>query len=121
MASARSLGMRDGRIPCINPNCRRTAPAEKYEPGEEIICRTCFKTLPKSVADRYKALNRRERRLLRLVEKRIAKDSITHARVIALQSAIERRRWENWQAMRAFFRPVDKPQGLDAFLEEVGL
>lgn len=109
------------RIPCINPRCRRTAPAEKYEPGEEIICRGCFKLLPKSVADRYKALNKRERRVLRQVERRIAKGEITADKVRVLEAAFSRLRYENWQAMRAFFRPVDKPEGLDAFLEEVGL
>lgn len=110
------------RIPCINPRCRRTAPAEKYEPGEEIICRTCFKLLPAAVAARYRALHKRERRLLRLVEKAITRGKIGEPRVLRLQGTIQGLRLKNWQAMRAYFQePGDKPVGLDAFLEEMGL
>ena len=34
-----------GRIPCINPRCRRTADAAKFD-CEEIICGKCFRSLP---------------------------------------------------------------------------
>jgi len=38
-----------GRIPCINQRCKRTAPADKYRPGTEIICGKCFKALPAEI------------------------------------------------------------------------
>lgn len=109
------------RIPCINPRCRRTAPASRYEPGEEIICRPCFRLLPKSVADRYRTLNKRERRLLRLIDKRLKAGTISADFIDDLQNRFEARRTENWLAMRAFFRPADRPEGIDAFLEEFRL
>lgn len=107
------------RIPCINPRCRRTAAASKYEPGEEIICRTCFRLLPRSVADRYRALRRRERRLLRLIDKRIRARSISLDLVDDLQRRQEAANAANWQRMVEFFRPVERPAGIEAFLEEM--
>lgn len=109
------------RIPCINPQCRRTARADKYEPGEQIICRLCFRKLPKSIADRYRQLKRRERRLLRLIDKRLKAGTISSDFIDGLQDRHEAQRTENWMRMRAFFRPVERPAGIETFLEEMRL
>lgn len=109
-----------GRIPCINPSCRRTAPADKYEPGEEIICRTCWRLLPKHLADRWKRFGRRERRLIRLIDRRLARHDITVDRINGMAVRMDARRVEIWGAIRAYFRSPERPAGLDAFLEEAG-
>lgn len=108
------------RIPCINPRCRRTAPVEKFA-GEEIVCAKCWKLLPRALTDRHKALNKRERRMLRLVERRIAKGAITAGQVYEAEASIARQRMANWQNIRACFLAPDKPDGLDAFLDEIGM
>ena len=109
------------RIACVNPRCHRTAPADKHEPDTEIVCRSCWKLIPKALTDRYKALNRRERRLLGKVERRIDERSITLERVLHLQNSIESCRMRNWTQIRSYFRAPPAPEGLDNFLSEMGL
>lgn len=110
-----------GRIPCINPNCRRTAPADKCEPGSEIVCHKCWKLLPKAITNRYRTLHRRERKLLKLIEKSIGKRSIGTVRYARLKGMIEELRWKNWQEIRAYLVRPEKPIGLEGFLEEMGM
>ncbi len=112
--------MTGDRIPCLNPRCRRTAPAGKYEPGEEIVCGRCWKLLPKRVTDTYKALNRHERRLLRLVERRVARRTITREKIDEIRRRMEARKARNWAEIRSYFLRPEKPVGLDNFLKEVG-
>lgn len=107
------------RIPCLNPPCRRTAPADKYEPGDEIVCGKCWKLLPPRLTARYKALKRRDRRLDRLALKgRHQSRGPQWERVTSLFTAAQGR---NWAAIRACFLQPEKPVGLEAFLDEVGL
>ena len=47
-----------GRIPCLVPHCRRTAPASKYPPGTVIIC-----------GKHWRMVDRRARRLKTLSER----------------------------------------------------
>jgi len=109
------------RIPCINPSCRRTAPADSYEPGEEIICRGCWRLLPPDLAARWKRFNRRERRLIRRIERRVARNEIPAGRVRVIGVRMEARRAVIWSEICAAFRSPEKPVGLDAFLRETGL
>jgi hypothetical protein len=108
------------RFPCINLSCRRTARAE-YEPGEEIICRNCWRKLPERLRADYQRLNRRERRMLRLVERRVQARTIPLARIIQLQQRMEARRLKLWEAIRLYFNEPAAPVGLETFLKEVGL
>lgn len=103
--------MADGRIPCIRPACRRTAPLEKYGPGVDIVCGKCWKTfVPPRMKHRHKLLNAK----LRGANRKRAPD-------MALVCRIEDLHCMNWRAIRrALIGPV-KPAGLDAFLEETGL
>lgn len=107
------------RTPCINPACRRTAPRKPDE--TEIICGKCFRALPQALRQRYRALGRREKCLLRLAERRIARGAIDGARIRVIAGLIERGRLQNWQAIRSYYTSSSKPAGLDGFLREVGL
>ena len=49
---------------------KRTAPADEFG-DSEIICAKCWKLLPQPVRSRFKQLRRREKRLLRLIDRRV--------------------------------------------------
>lgn len=110
----------DARIPCINPRCRRTAPSDKYGPDTEIICGKCFRTLPEAV--RYE--HRRYWRELRKWDRRITRtgDELKIARMRKIRdrfSQMIKRHWD--REIKPHFLAPDKPEGIAAFLEEVGL
>lgn len=120
--------MTEARTPCLNPSCRRTFKQEHE--GETIVCRKCWMLLPMAVRNRYKQLRRR----MRLIEKLEAK-GVQHRRrgrkhgspnVGAPQFFTMRmkfdRSWERlWDGIHSFYLAPEKPEGLDAFLEEIGL
>jgi hypothetical protein len=109
-----------GRLPCVNPRCRRTAPASQF--GEcDIICRACWKLLPQRLRDRYAQLRRREKRLSKLVEKRVMRGNIAADVIERIEHRITDQEAENWQLMRDYFRTSEKPLGLEGFLQEMGL
>ena len=118
-----------GRIPCVNPRCRRTGDAAKFEGHDRIICNGCFKALPDSVRRRYKALRRRERHVAKLFawERRKAPAAPTDGvpvysqRMWRVERMLDAQASANYAAIWNFFHPIEKPAGLDAFLEEVGL
>jgi len=107
------------RIPCLNPRCRRTAPSARHPDCTEIVCGKCWRLLPKAMRARYAALNRRNRRLDRLALKpRYGNRGPQWARLVGLMDAAQRR---NWRAIRAFFLAPALPEGLETFLEEMGM
>lgn len=107
------------RLRCINPACRRTAPADGKH--DSICCRKCWRLLPVELTNRYRQLKSRNRRLMRHVDRRIAQGSISRATIdrvgFMVCAAMER----NWDAIRAYFVRPEKPVGLEGFLQEVGL
>lgn len=110
-----------GRIPCINPNCRRTADAAKFAAGEEIICGKCWKALPKRLTARYRALRNRSRQIDRIIRKRRARGEI-HNRAYALHLRLDRLCEANGRLIKAYFtNPAAEPAGLENFLKETGL
>lgn len=109
--------MTEARVPCIGKGCGRTAPAAKYEPGTEVICRYCWKRVPPHLKRRFKALKRRGRVLDRLARNG-TKES---ARFERAYEALDRQVCRNWDEIKASFSEASKPVGLDAFLEEQGL
>lgn len=113
--------IRPGRIPCINLRCRRTAPADRYESDTEIICGKCFRFLPPSLRRIYRTLTRRETRVLRRIERRVAGGTITADGVNRIETAFRRRRETLWCSIRNAVNPADRPAGLDSILEELGL
>ncbi len=107
------------RIPCINRRCRRTGNPDKMPDTKEIICGKCWKMLPKARRDRHKQLWRRERKLNRLAEKHAG------TRKIIKIGRMQRRNREaflrEYDAVFRFFNAPERPEGLESFLEEVGL
>lgn len=104
------------RIPCINPACRRTAPAEKYEPGTiDVICPKCWRLLPPALTNHYRDLARRQRQMARLARK-----PDRAAQALRLLAMVEAAQGRNWQAIRQQFAAPVRPVGLDAFLDEAG-
>ena len=106
------------RIPCINPRCRRTF---KREHGSsETVCGKCFRGLPAEVRSEH----RRYWREIRKWNRRIARtsDEIRIRRMRAIRdrfSFLLNRHWET--EIKRRLTATEKPEGIDAFLEEVGL
>lgn len=107
------------RIPCINPRCRRTASRTEFPDSVEIICGRCFRSLPASLRRRHKAYWTLVRKLRRLSRR---KDMVERTGQLARIGEMNDRLGNKlWRAIAAYFVPIDKPKGLDAFLEEIGL
>lgn len=108
------------RIPCINPTCRRTDDASKFAPGEEIVCSKCWKLLPKALTSRYRSIRRRGKAMVRRAEKRMAKGEPA-SNFDAVFDRVDRHYEANWSAIRSYFLNPPAPEGLENFLNEVGL
>lgn len=107
------------RIPCLNPRCRRTAPAENYRPGTQIVCGKCWRTLPQAWRREYVALRRRSRRMQRLIDRRVAAGNI-HAEAIDRLWYLFAHRWNAlWHRIRNHFGAPTFD--LESFLRELGL
>lgn len=113
--------MTGDRICCVNPRCARTAPSDKHGDSTDIICRRCFKRLPKVMADRFRTLKRRDSRLCRLIDKRFAAGTMPQYRINMLGGLIDGEVQKNWAAITAYFRDPEKPEGLENFLADIGL
>jgi hypothetical protein len=106
------------RTPCINPRCRRTFKAD--DGGSEVICGKCFRTLPAEVRNEH----RRYWREIRKWDRRITRtaDELKIARMREIRDRLAWRLSLHWdREIKARMLAPDKPEGLDAFLEEVGL
>ena len=110
-----------GRIPCINPRCRRTAPADKYGDDEEIICRTCFGSLPIELRRRHRKVASDNRRMLKLINRRISRGTLPRHVFDRLRRNMEQRFETVWSDIRRRFVAPAVPIGLEGFLQEVGL
>ena len=108
----------NGRIPCINPTCRRTAAAEKYAEGEEIVCSKCWKLLPKALTARYRQVRRRWRSVDRLVKKRQTRSVPFRFDPYDL---LDRQAAANWAEIHSYFTTPPAPAGLENFMKENGL
>lgn len=109
-----------GRLPCVNPACRRTACAEQF--GDvDIICAKCWRVLPLPLRTRYQQLARRQKRLLKLIERRVMRGDIAPETIERIEHRLTDHLAENWQLMRDYFRTSKKPLGLEGFLQEMGL
>ncbi len=107
-----------GRTPCINPRCSRTEPSDKF-PGE-MICGKCFRCLPVEA----RAEHRGRWREIRKWRKRITRTS-DEFKIAKMQSILARLEWRlglHWdREIKPRMLAPEKPEGLDAFMEEVGL
>jgi hypothetical protein len=117
--TASTRQVRDDRIRCINPRCRITAPADGR--STEIICGRCWRSLPRQVRDTHNAIERRRRRVERLIARIQARgDDDPNLSQQALSHA-EARVWASWREIRLRFEAPAMPDGLEAFLEDMGL
>jgi hypothetical protein len=108
--------MTSGRIPCINPRCRRTFKDE----GTEVVCGKCFRTLPEALRVEFRRCWREHRNWERRAVR--TSDEIEAQRKRAVSERFGRlihRLWED--QIKPFFTAPEKPAGLDVFLEEMGL
>jgi trehalose/maltose hydrolase-like predicted phosphorylase len=79
--------------------------------------------MPKRLTNRYKQLRKRRKRLDRLINKalRQSKAQIPHSRWVTLRDT-SNRQWEQlWSEITASLQHPDKPDGLESFLEEMGM
>jgi len=110
--------MRDGRTPCINPRCKRTGPADEF-PGE-MICGKCFRTLPEAVRKEHRGYWRE----IRKWERRIARtgDELKITKMHSIRNRLEWRLGLHWdREIKPRMLEPEMPEGLDAFLEEIGI
>ena len=119
------------RIHCLNPACRRTAAADRFDgatsitcandSASSIVCAKCWKIVPAELRDRHRELRARDRKIARAVMKRAAKGLITNARVQYLWFLLEGRSVSNWHAIAIYFQQSPSPAGLEEFMKEAGL
>ncbi|RWM29460.1 hypothetical protein [Mesorhizobium sp.] len=107
------------RIPCINPRCRRTAAQEKFPNSKEIICGKCFRALPLAFRQEHRRcwreINKWEKRILR------TGDPLKAQRMRGICNGWTDRLNARWDEMRQSIANPDKSEGLETFLEEIGL
>lgn len=111
-----------GRILCLNPRCRRTAP--RNDPADvdaKIVCGKCWRLLPPELRAEWKRFVTHEQRMRRRVERRIAQDSIRRETVEHIDRLLYARHDRIWQRIESYFTAPPAPIGLDGFLKEVGL
>jgi len=109
------------RIACLNPRCGRTAPADKYPMSVEVICGKCFRGLPTAIRERHRRHERRYRKAQRAYQRRSSKNMLPPSVEDRFGLTADAVLNASWERMRRYFQEPDKPEGLEAFLEEVGL
>jgi hypothetical protein len=109
------------RLPCLNPRCGRSFKKRQPDEDHDVVCGKCWRLLPVRLTRRHKALRARSRRIGRLARRKRTGIYNTPRQLWRIGLKLDRLWNRNWDEIRAFFRPVDKPEGIDAFLEEVGL
>lgn len=105
------------RIPCINPNCRRTASREKYPGATNIICGKCWRAIPDQMRKRWKQLKSRWKKISRAMRKR-STDQATWNRIVDQVDGA----WDRLNTdIVHYFTASEKPIGIEDFLKENGL
>lgn len=108
-----------GRIPCINPTCKRTASVEKHPDSDEIICGKCFKALPAELRAEHqrcwREMNKWRRRITR------TSDEIRLHRMAMVLYRAHEHLMANWSKIREHVIEPDRPAGIDTFLSEMGM
>lgn len=116
------------RTPCLNPRCRRTFKQE-YE-GETVVCRKCWMLLPSSWRARDKQMRKRMRLINRMSEKGVQyrRRGRKHGapgkgdpQAYTMGAKFDRLWQAHWDRIRTYFLAPEKPEGLDAFMEEMNL
>lgn len=109
--------VKEGRTPCINPRCRRTADATKFP--DEMICGTCFRALPLPLRAEFRLAWREYRKWNKRYFR--TSDEIKKARIGDIVGRWAFRIDSAWINIRNEVIKPEKPAGIDAFLKEAGL
>lgn len=108
----------NARTPCINPKCRCTGKAEDF-PGE-MICGKCFRALPQQVRNDHRFYWREIRKWQRRIVK--TQDEMKLVKMRNMVYMWQCRLSSHWdEYIKAPLLAPEKPEGLDVFLEELGL
>ena len=120
--------MTEARTPCLNPRCRRTFKQELDV--ETVVCGKCWKLLPMAVRNRCKQLRRRMRLIDRLEIKGVqhrrrgrkhGNPGVGAPQFYTMRMKFDRSWKRLWEGIQSFYLAPENPEGLDAFLEEIGL
>lgn len=108
-----------GRLACINPKCRITAPQDRHPNSDDMICRKCWRATPIALRKRILQLEKRQKKVAKLVQKHGVQppESVTIHR-------IWRQSGRKWDEVRRYWQlPAENapPEGIDDFLKEIGL
>lgn len=109
------------RIPCLNPNCRRTAAQDKFPGSDSIICGKCWRALPARYRARWKQLNARDRKLSRLKTKQKFADPRRDTRWWAISNHFNSAWHRLTSSVIHYFTASEQPVGLEDFLKENGI
>jgi hypothetical protein len=110
--------MTGDRTPCINPRCRRTFKVD--DGNSEVVCGKCFRTLPAEVRNGHRRLWREYRKWDRRIKR--TSDVLKAQRMHDVRDRFGVSIGQHWDTLiKPFFLSPEKPEGLDRFLEEVGL
>jgi hypothetical protein len=111
MELARPREEKPGRVYCVNPLCGSSSAQERFPGADEIICGRCFK-MAGDLRTEYRALRAKYRKVERMALRR-GRDTTALAR-------LDMQIGTNWRKIRDFFQQPEQPEGLDAFLAELG-
>lgn len=110
--------MTEARTPCLNPRCRRTFKADDC--SSEVVCGKCFGTLPSEIRNEHRRCWREYRKWDRRIKR--TGDPLKAQRMHDIRDRFGFLIDRHWQReIKPFFLAPEKPEGLDTFLEEVGL
>jgi hypothetical protein len=105
------------RIPCLNPNCRRTAAQDKYPGSFHIICGKCWRALPPRYRARWKQLKARWKKIERSMRKRATPGPVWNRIVGRIETS-----WIRLEAdIVRYFTNTETPVGIEDFLKENGI
>lgn len=106
-----------GRIPCLNPNCRRTAAQDKYPGSTNIICGKCWRAMPDRMRRRWKQLKARWKKIERVMRKRSTPGPVWNRIVDRFNAA-----WVRLESdIVRYFTSPEQPIGIEDFLKENGI
>ena len=108
-----------GRIACLNPSCRRTAADDGV--SDKIVCGKCWQKLPTSLRNEWKRFKAKEKRLHRLIDRRIVAGAIEGGTIAAIARRRIARHNDIWRRIEAYFTTPEAPAGIENFLKEIGL
>lgn len=85
-----------------------------------MICGKCFRTLPEAVRKEHRGYWREVRKWERRITR--TSDELKITRMHEIVARLEHRLISHWdREIKARFLAPEKPEGLDSFLEEIGL